>query len=183
MNSFGYLYPQTVISDYYITQDNDTIPVTVQFKKGLFGQITNDFIKEVIVIESNKDSKKFGPEDINGYGFTYQDVNYSYVSKPTKNGSKKFLVPVVLGPKTSLYQYTIFSTGGAINNKKVFYTFEKNDNTYLFLSNTISKKSQLQLKEFYKENPEVGELIDTKLKYWLEIDEDLREILATFNNS
>ena len=97
----------------------------------------------------------------------------------------KFLVPLILGSKTSLYQYGINTkgSGSTMGSSQVFYTFEKADNTYLFLTNILNKKFKSELKEFYKENSDVQHLIDTKLQYWLDMQKDLTQILHVYNKS
>jgi hypothetical protein len=126
---------------------------------------------------------KYEPETLRGYGFTYNSATYTLVSKPIKNGSYKFLAPVVIGPKTNLYRYGLVNVGGAISNKQVFYTFEKEDNTFLFLNNILNNKFRVELREFYKDYPEAQKLIDTRLKYWLELEQDLNDIVRAVNAS
>lgn len=63
----GKLYSQSEISGYYITNSYDTINAQIKIKKGVFGQITNDFNDEVEIIVNNNEIKKFKPLDINGY--------------------------------------------------------------------------------------------------------------------
>ncbi len=178
-------FAQSTVSGYYITQNNDTIKADIRIRKGLFGQANNDFTKKVQVIDSNNTALDFTPNDIKGYGFTNEDLNYTFVSKPIKDGTNKFLSPVFVGPKSSLYQYGIYidGTGGAFSSNQVFYTFEKADSTYLFLRNILNKKFKSELKDFYKDNLEVQQLIDTKLQYWLELNNDLNLIFNTYNKN
>ena len=176
---------QKTVSGYYITKNNDTIETEIKIRKGVFGQITNDFTKSLQVIDSSNKTLEFTPDDIKGYGFTNEGINYLFISKPTKNGSNKFLAPVFIGSKSSLYQYGIFTqgSGGAFSSSQVFYTFEKADNTYLFLRNILNKKFKSELKEFYKDNFEVQQLIDSKFNYWLELNDDLLLTLNTYNKN
>lgn len=177
------LYSQSTASGYYINKNSDTITVEIKIKKGVFGQATNNFRNEIEVIDSINGSKVFTPDDIKGYGFLYKGIKYTFVSKPVKNGSYDFLVPVLLGSKTSLYQHGIYTSTGAFANNQVFYTFEKADGTYLFLKNILNKKFKSQLKIFYKDNAEAQHLIDTKLRYWLDLQKDLKEIVQVVNKS
>ena len=130
---------QKTASGYYITQVNDTIKTEFKIRKGVFGQITNDFTKSIQVIDSANKTVEFTPNDIKEYGFTNEGINYLFMSKPTKNGTNKFLAPVFIGSKSSLYQYGIFTqgSGGAFSSSQVFYTFEKADGTFLFLKNIL----------------------------------------------
>lgn len=174
---------QSLASGYYITQKSDTLASQIKLKKGLFGQISNDFTKEVEVIDSVKGTIKFLPEDIKGYGFLYEGRKYAFMSKPIKNGPKRFLAPFFAGPKSSLYLYGIQTAGGglAMPSKQVFYTFEKSDGTCLFLRNILNNNFRNQLKEFYKDNTVVQQLVDTKFRYWLDLDKDLLELLRKVN--
>lgn len=177
-----YANAQSTLPGYYISLDNDTITSQIRIKKGMAGQLTNDFTEKVEVADSLKGLIKFLPEDIKGYGFSYNGHQYAFASKPVKDGSKKFLSPLYIGPRSSLYVYGSQTTGGvSVSSKQVYYTFEKSDNTCLFLRNILNNKFRSQLKEFYKDNAAVQQLIDTKLRYWLDLDKDLIEIMRKAN--
>ncbi|MCK8481701.1 hypothetical protein [Psychroserpens algicola] len=183
--SIGNLYSQSTVSGYYITKTNDTITVDVVIKKGVFGQIKNDLTKEVKVIDDKNESVQFTPSDIKSYGFTFDGISYEFYSKPTKKGENKFLTPVIIGPKTSLYQYSFYTSGSGSNlpSNQVFYTFEKADGSYLLLGIVGQKKLKTELKEFYKESQEAQKLIDERLKDWLNQKQDLIDILSVVNKS
>ena len=182
---FSEVHSQSTAPGYYITKENDTVAAQIKIKKGVLGQITDDFIEEVVIVDSLKGSQKFTPADIKGYGIALKAGRYVFVSKPVKDGSIKFLYPMFIGKQSSLYKYGIFTPGygTALPSQKTFYTFERADGTFLFLRNIVNKKFKIQVKEFYKDHPEVQPLIDTKLKYWLELEKDLKEILAAVNRS
>ena len=175
------LNAQSVNKGYYITQSNDTVLTQIRFPKGFFGQ--NNFTNLIEVVDSVSTEKRFTPADIKGYGYTDGKYKYVFLSKPVKDGSYKFLTPVFIGPKASLYQYEIYTAGSgyALPSQKTFYTFEKADNKYLFLIGRTTKKFKNELKEFFKDEPKVLQLIDDKLKYWLEMKKDLLEIMQTAN--
>jgi hypothetical protein len=90
---------------------------------------------------------------------------------------------VFIGSKASLYQYGIFASGSgySLSSQQVFYTFEKPNNKYLFLVGRTTKKFKSELKEFFKDDNNVLLLIDEKLKYWLEMEKDLLNIMQTAN--
>ena len=181
--SCNYLYSQNTAQGYYIIQANDTIKTQIKLKRGIFNQLNNNFADEFEILEDDGTLKKFTPITSKGYGFSIDNTKYQFVSKPTKKGSAKFLTPLATGPKTSLYQYKIVTSGGVAttNSTQVFYTFEKSDGTYLFLKNMLNKNFRAELKAFYEDNAKVQELIDTKLKYWLELKQDLIDILKAAN--
>lgn len=172
---------QSITKGYYITQENDTVVTQIKFPKGLFGQ--NNFTNMIEVVDSLNAKKRFTPAEIKGYGFSAEGYKYVFLSKPVKDGSYKFLSPVFIGPKASLYQYGIYTSGSgyALPSQQVFYTFENPDNKYLFLVGRTTKKFKNELKEFFKDYPDVLRLIDNRLKYWLEMKKDLLEIMQTVN--
>ncbi|MBS1495915.1 MAG: hypothetical protein JSU03_09910 [Bacteroidetes bacterium] len=166
---------------YYISQNNDTIVAKINFPKGFFGQ--NNFTNMIEVIESNNHTNRFTPKDIKGYGLTDNSNTYIFLSKPTKDGSLKFLTPVYLGNKASLYQYGLYTAGSGYSmaSQQVFYTFEKPNNDYLFLPGRLTNKFKKELKNFFKENANIQQVIDNKLKYWLDMKKDLLEIMEILN--
>lgn len=177
-------YSQTSVSGYYINNNKDTIAAEFKIQKGVFGQITNNFTDEIFVLADEK-KEKLTPNDIEEYYFTYNNTLYRFFSKPIKNGSKKFLSALVTGPKTSLYLYGNFvqGNGNALSSNQTFYTFEKADGTYLFLRNILNKKFKADLKNFYQNNLEAQKLIDEKIKYWLDLNNDLIFILNQINKN
>lgn len=172
---------QSVTNGYYITKSNDTIVTQIKFPKGFFGQ--NNFTNMIEVVDSVNVTKRYTPDDIKGYGYIDGGYQYVFLSKPVKDGSYKFLTPVFIGPKASLYQYGVYTSGSGngLSSQHIYYTFEKADSKYLFLVGRTTKKFKNELKEFFKDDPEVLQLIDNKLKYWLEMKKDLLEIMKTAN--
>lgn len=172
---------QKTTNGYYITLENDTVKAQIEFPSGLLGQ--NNFTNLIEVIENSNSKKKFTPTDIKGYGYSANGYKYVFLSKPVQDGSFKFLSPVFIGPKVSLYQYGVFTSGSgySLASQNIFYTFEKSDNLYLFLIGRTTKKFRNELKEFFKDTPEAQRLIDDRLKYWLEMKKDLLEIMQAVN--
>ena len=172
---------QKTTNGYYITQENDTVKVQIEFPSGVLGQ--NNFTNLIEVVENSNSKKKFTPTDIKGYGYSANGYKYVFLSKHIQDGSFKFLSPVFIGPKVSLYQYGVFTSGSgySLASQNIFYTFEKSDNSYLFLIGRTTKKFRNELKEFFKDNPEAQRLIDDRLKYWLEMKKDLLEIMQAVN--
>jgi hypothetical protein len=172
---------QSKLMGYYITLENDTVVTNIKFPSGFFGQ--NNFTNLIEVVDNAEVKKRFTPADIKGYGYTDKGYKYRFLSKPVKDGSYKFLSPVFIGPKASLYQYATYTSGGgySLASQKVYYTFEKSNGKYLFLTARTTKAFRNELKEFFSEEPAVQQLIDEKLKYWLEMNKDLLEIMKAIN--
>jgi hypothetical protein len=181
--SFGSLFAQTAAPGYYITQTNDTISADFKIQKGIFGQIRNDFTNEAIVIKNEEETLKFRPEDIKEYGFSLDGSSYKLFSKPVKKGGNKFLAPIFIGPKSSLYQYSISTSGSGTNlpSTQVFYTFEKADGSSLLLGTMGPKKFKEALKDFFKDSPHVQNLVDERFKDYLNRNQDLKDMMREAN--
>jgi hypothetical protein len=181
---FTYSYSQDLVQDYFISSAGDTLLTKVKVKTGLMGNVVNDFFENVELVDTLQNSSKVvSPEQIREFSFIHKGRRYHFYSKPVKSGEKRFLQAVLLGEKSSLFQYGTRTSGGgyALPSKQVFYTFEKADGSYLCLRNILNKKFRSELKAFYQDNPAAQALIDTKLKYWLELESDLIEILSAVN--
>nr|WP_315134518.1 hypothetical protein [uncultured Flavobacterium sp.] len=181
----GYSYSQTTVSGYYVTKTNDTLSAQLKMPKSIFGSVDfSKFLFKVEVSDSNSETKKFKPEDIKCFWFLYHGENYSFFSKPTiTQNNLRFLQPVLLGQKTSLYEFqTVNQNGIPIGT---FYTFEKADGTYTFLNTGIRSLDQFKetLKEFYKDNLELQKLIDSKFQTRTSLKNDILEIVQTANKS
>lgn len=70
------LQAQETIPGFYISKQNDTIRVDIRNRKAVFGQTTNNFLKELEVIDSGSKSIRYTPSDILGFGFTHKGVRH-----------------------------------------------------------------------------------------------------------
>lgn len=183
LTSVGYSYSQTTAPGYYVTKTNDSITTQIKIPKSAFGSVDfSKFLLKVEVSDSIKGIKKFKPEDISSFGFLFEGEQYRFYSRPTiTQNNLRFLQPVVLGQKTSLYQFQTVNQNGAPLG--TFYTFEKSDGTYAFLSTGIKNLDTFReiLREFYKDNPEVLQLIERKFQTRTAIKNDIIEIVRTAN--
>lgn len=182
---FGYSYSQTTIPGYYITKTNDSVTTQIKIPKSIFGTV--DFSKFLFKVEVNdgpNETKKLKPEDIKSFGFIYNEKAYQFFSKPTiTENNLKFLEPLIIGKKTSVYQFQTVNQNGALLG--TFFTFEKSDGTYLFLNTGIRnlEKFKSALKDFYKDNQKLQELIDTKFQLKKNAKIDITEIIQAANKS
>lgn len=183
LTSVGYSYSQTTAPGYYVTKTNDSITTQIKIPKSAFGSVDfSKFLLKVEVSDSIKGIKKFKPEDISSFGFLFEGEQYRFYSRPTiTQNNLRFLQPVVFGQKTSLYQFQTVNQNGAPLG--TFYTFEKSDGTYMFLSTGIKNLDTFRetLSEFYKDNPEVLQLIERKFQTRTAIKNDIIEIVRTAN--
>ncbi len=183
VSSFFVSYSQTTAPGYYVINNNDSVVVQIKIPTSIFG--AEDFSKlllKVEIVDSINGAKKFKPNEIKRFGFLYKEKNYTFFSKPTITKKNiRFLQPFITGPKTSIYWFhTVDQNGAPLGT---FYTFEKEDGTYTFLSTGIRSldKFRATLKEFYKENAEVQQLIDAKFQNRASINRDMMEIVQAVN--
>jgi hypothetical protein len=93
----------------------------------------------------------------------------------------RFLQALLLTPETNVYVFkTADQNGVAIGT---FYTFERKDGTYTFLSTGIKnlEKFKETLKEFYKDKAALQAIIDTKFTSRMAIERDIITIAKTAN--
>ncbi len=114
---FGYSYSQATVSGYYITKTNDSVTTQIKIPKSIFGTV--DFSKFLFKVEVNDacltKTKKLKPEDIKSFGFMYEEKAYQFFSKPTiTENNLRFLEPLIIGKKTSLYQFQTVNQNGAL---------------------------------------------------------------------
>lgn len=182
--SFSRLYAKEV-DGYIVTMKNDTITVLIKIGSGFFGIGGHDLNRTVETVDSFDNTRTYTPDSIAAFGYTDKSEEVIYRAKPIKDGSLLFLRAIIIGAKASLYQYEeSVSAGSGPTGTEEFYTFEKPDGTHLFLKN-YDKLSTLrdQLRTFYGENPDIGQLIDKKFNNRWKIQRDIRVILEAVNRS
>lgn len=176
-------YSQQTAPGFYISKANDTITTNIKIPSSLFGGADfSKFLFKVEVADSITGTEKFKPDDIKSFGFLYKEKQYRFFSKPaiTKN-NLRFLQPIILAQKTSVYQFqTVNQNGAPIGT---FYTFEKEDGSYTFLTTGTKNLGKFRdaLKEFYTDRPDVQQLIDTKFQTRNAIHQDITEIVQAVN--
>jgi hypothetical protein len=180
----SYSYAQNTAAGFYVTTTNDTIPTQIKIPTSLFGSVdlSKLFFKVEILDSITQNSKKFKPGDIKGFGFVYKHISYSFFSQPTiTKNNLRFLQALLLTPETNVYVFkTADENGRAIGT---FYTFERKDGTYTFLSTGIKnlEKFKETLKEFYKDKAALQAIIDTKFTSRIAIERDIITIAKTAN--
>ena len=184
IGAFNISIAQSTISGYYVKKSDDTVNVQIKIPKTFLGIVQlSKFIDEFEVIDSSNAIQTFTPQDVKSYGFYYGGLRYIYFSKPIKNGKLKFLQPVVIGPKSSIYEYSTITYGSyGMSFLHVYYTLEKQDGTNLFVTNSISiNKLKDQLKTFYQDNDAAQQLIEEKFQKRLDMFNDMKEVVMAVN--
>ncbi len=179
-------HAQKTVEGFYVDLNNDSIPATFKLPKRIPAYLADQFdgrtdfslLKEEIeVVNKAGGTQRLTPRDIKGFGFTYNSNAYKLLAKPVSPYQKKFLTPEVTGKKLKMYQYTIVhpgtayhwdgfpAKGGSSPWKEYYWTFEKHDRTYLFLNSNMRKKELVKmLKDFFKDDPQMHELVESKFK-------------------
>jgi hypothetical protein len=184
IGAFNISLAQSTTPGYYVNQSNDTINVQIKIPKSFLGVVQlSKFIDEFEVIDSSKAIQTFTPEDVKSFGFYYGGVKYNYYSKPIKNGKLKFLQPVVIGSKSSIYEYSTVTYGSyGMSFLHVYYTFEKQDGTNLFVTNSISiNKLKDQIKAYYQDYVAAQQIIEEKFQKRSEMFNDMKEVVKAVN--
>lgn len=182
LTSFCYSFAQNTVSGSYVTKTNNTINAKIIVPSSIF--VAEDLSKlffKVKIVDSIKGAITLKPEDINSFEFLLNGKQYQFYAKPfNAKNNLRFLQSLVIGPKSSLYWAQTVNQNGAVVG--TFYTFEKADGTYAFLINTMRlDKFKTELKEFYKDNLEVQQIIDAKFQSKAVLHSDIIEILQTVN--
>ncbi|MGZ9677243.1 hypothetical protein [Flavobacterium sp. GNP001] len=182
--SISYSQAQTSASGYYVSLSNDTIKAQIKLPKSVFGSFDfSKFLFKVEVVEQNTSEKKFKPDAIKSFGFTFEGQEYQFFGKPTVTKTNyKFLEAVVLGPKTSIYKFeTVNQNGGSLGT---FYTFEKADGTFEFFNTGMRNLEKFKdvLKEFYKDYPAAIVAIDARFKQKATFKSDIIAVAKAVNN-
>lgn len=181
--AIGTLSAQTIVPGYYITNTNDRIETNIKIPRSVFvAEDLGKLLLKVEVIDSADESIKMKPGAIKAFGFILHNKNYSYFSKPTGTDKNlKFLQALVLGNNTSLYFFETLDQNGRYQG--TFYTFEKSDATYTYLSTGLLRlqKVKEQLTDFYKSYSGIDSLINTKFQNRTDLKQNLIDIAQEVN--
>lgn len=183
LTAFSYSFAQNTVPGSYVTKTNETINANIVVPSSIF--IAEDLSKlffKVKIVDSIKGTITLKPEDINSFEFLLNGKQYQFYAKPfNAKNNLRFLQAVAIGSKTSLYWAQTVNSNGAVMG--TFYTFEKADGGYAFLINTMRlDKFKTELKEFYKDNLQVQQLIDIKFQSKASLHSDVKEIIQAVNN-
>jgi hypothetical protein len=165
--SFQNAKSQKTVNGYLVTLANDTETVRLRIPSdpaSIRGEL--DLTQGIEMVESDS-SRKLGPLDIKGFGFTYRGHEYVRVSMAISDFRKLFLVPECRGSRVNLYSFITdnpSSQFGSITLRNTSYTLEKSHGHKMFASNYTSVRDLREmLKEFFSDSPETHAEIDKKL--------------------
>jgi hypothetical protein len=170
-----------IVEGYIISLHNDTISRHLQVEADFFGQFNEiKLYHEVTVFDKDGTTKILTPEDIKGFGFTYKDKQFSFISKPIDKEKKLlFVEPLILGPKATLYMYKELS----YMTNEYHFTLEKQDGSLLCLSDFSSLENfKEKLKSFFADDKDALTLIDLSFRSHARIERDMTKIVQEVNN-
>lgn len=183
LSAIGTLSAQTIVPGYYITNTNDRMETKIKIPRSLFvAEDLGKLLLKVELIDTANEATKMKPGDIKAFGFFLHNKSYSYISKPTGTDKNlKFLQPLVLGNNTSLYYFETLDQNGRYQGS--FYTVEKSDGTYTYLSTGLLRlqKVKEQLTNFFKDYSGMDSLINTKFQNRVDLQQNLIEIAKEVN--
>jgi hypothetical protein len=183
----------TFVSGYYVTNANDTANAQIKLPKYIFSNkvMLIKFIEKVELIDTTNKRIVFKVNDIKGFGFVYNNNTYQFFSKDfgKENAfsarTNRFYQALVLGQKSNLY-HRLTTVDTNENILGIMYFIEKPNGTnaaiYLY-SHTKPEFIRNLLKQFYNDNQEIHQLINSKfqsksLTTW---HNEIIEIVQTLN--
>jgi hypothetical protein len=170
-----------IVKGYIISQNNDTLSRQVQVEADIFGQFNEiKLYHEVDILDEKGNLQTLSPADIKGFGFSYKDKQYSFISKPMgASGRLLFVEPLISGRKATLYLYKELS----YMTNEYHFTLEKQDGTYLSLSDFSSLETfREKLKSFFVDNKDALSLIDNSFRSHSRIEKDMTKVVQEVNN-
>jgi hypothetical protein len=170
-----------IVKGYIISQNNDTLSRQVQVEADIFGQFNEiKLYHEVDIIDEKGNLQTLSPTDIKGFGFSYKDKQYAFISKPMGNaGRLLFVEPLITGRKATLYLYKELS----YMTNEYHFTLEKQDGTYLSLSDFSTLETfREKLKSFFGDNKDALSLIENSFRSHSKIEKDMAKVVQEVNN-
>ena len=186
--------------------NNDSVRVTFKIPKKPIGETSDLFgnkidfsaMREgVEIIDSSGQPGQLMPSSSKSIVFTHKSKVYKLFAKPVDNHTWCFLRPEVMGNKMRLLYFIVEHpkrkvTTGAFGStqystlEEYFWTFEKNDGTYLFLRSTMKEKEIARLlRDYFNDNPKIQEMVDKKFQPYSfgEIPTRIKSIVEAYNAS
>jgi len=153
------LFAKDIVDGYLILSTNDTIKCKIKVPVSL------EMFNKVSIIDSNGKTLTYKAQnqEINGFGFIYENQKYDYVTKRTDDyGSASFLMTKAVGRNLNLYYSYYFSTpynGGASYRTDV-YLLEDSQKRIVYVSGGVFSAYKKKIKNFLKDDPKLLQLFD-----------------------
>jgi hypothetical protein len=170
-----------LVSGYIISQRDDTVSTTLAVYVDAFGHLNESKLNHGVELpDSSGNLLNLTPDDIKGFGFSFKEKEYAFVSRPVDpEGHQMFVKPLICGPNTTLYCYTqLYYT-----RSEEHFTFEKQDGTYICISSfSEPEKIREALKSFFRENEETVTFLDNCFRKRSTIQKDVEGVVNEVNN-
>lgn len=189
----AYTQTATTIPGYYVTNTNDTVNAQIKLPQYILSDkaMLTKFVEKVEIVDSTKVSRVFRVNDIQGFGFFYEENMYHFQSKDFGRenafsaSTHRFYQAIILGQKSNLYHgSTTLDAGGGTLGIVYYLEKPKGPNTAIYLfPRTKPEFIRNLLKKVYKDNVEVHPLIDSRFqsKLFETWQNDIIEIVLTVN--
>ena len=191
---------------FFVSLNNDTVEVTFKIPKKPVNEVSDLFgkqidflaIKEgVEIIDSAGEMRQLLPSASKGFLFRHGSRVYNLFSKPIDNHNRGFLRAEIMGERLKLLYYIIehpkrktstgaFGSTSQNTQEEYFWTFEKQDGTFLFLRSTMQESEMGRLlKNYLGDSPKMHDLIDRKFQPYSfgEVPKRIKSIVEAYNAS
>jgi hypothetical protein len=170
-----------IVNGYIISQHNDTLSRQLQVEADFFGQFNEiKLYHEVTTVDKDGVLQVLTPADIKGFGFSYKDKQYSFISRPIDKERKLlFVEPIITGSKATLYLYKELS----YMTNEYHFTLEKQDGSFICLSDFSTLENfKEKLKSFFADDKDAIALIDLSFHSHARIEKDVSKIVQEVNS-
>ena len=170
-----------VVDGFYVGNHGDTIKTRFNISTSA-GQpdLFKLYSRVEMVTDSGSRKTIFKPGDIESFGFTYKEKNWTFVSK--KIGEKsEFFSPEIDGKKNNLYSQLYATGGGQLSYTAVKYFITKEDSIFLILPSADRlKKNKEKLMGFFTD-VEIQKQIQARFNEPDDIEKDVLFIVNYAN--
>jgi hypothetical protein len=170
-----------LVEGYIISERDDTVSTTLAIHVDALGRLNEAKLNHTVELpDSSGNYLNLTPDDIKGFGFSFKNKKYAYVSKPIDpEGHLMFVQPVVTGPNTTLFCYTQLYH----QQSEDHFTFEKQDGSYICIS-SFSPPDQIreELRSFFRENQETLSVINSCFQKRSSLLKDIDRVVREVNH-
>jgi hypothetical protein len=170
-----------LVKGYIISERDDTVNTTLAVHVDAWGRLNEAKLNHTVELpDSSGNYLNLTPDDIKGFGFSFKEKQYTYVSKPIdQEGHLMFVQPLVTGPNTTLFCYTQLYH----QMSEEHFTFEKQDGSYICIS-SFSPPEQIQheLKSFFREDEQALSVISTCFQKRSSLQKDIDRVVREVNH-
>jgi hypothetical protein len=165
------------VNGVYTTINNVTLPCKILIPKDFGHFNAMSLFSKVTIVDSIAGKKKYRPNEISGFSFTYQSKKYTYASIQVEDdGTKMFLWPLNLGKKINeYYYYTTNSSGtdkGSSDAGSEIYVLEDaetKETITLTRGGTLTDNFRTRMRRFFENDKQLLTLLARDVKNFHDI--------------